>query len=169
MKATRTIRERLATPQRFREQVRVRAASLSERFARTERRDAFVALFRAMPRKPDALYELTRSAERRMQLPSEWERALIQQAIAQGFITETQIVEYTTAILNDFLAMFPEPAQISEVTFTAYATETAEALEAQAKAATIGGREVVQEAIRQTREANAAGAMLVCVQVGSAA
>jgi hypothetical protein len=169
MSATRTIRERLATPQRFREQVRVRHASLGERFARIERRDAFLALFRNMPRKPDALYELTRAEDRRMQLPSEWERALIQQAIAQGHITETQIVEYCTAILNDFLAMYPEPARITEVTFTAFATETAEALEAQAKAATIGGAAAVQHAITQTREAIAAGAMLVAVQVGSAA
>lgn len=161
---------RLATspnPQSFRDSITVHSAPVAARINERRRLIAFCDLFRHYPRKPDAIYELQRSAPR-SQLPGERERALIHDGIAQGYISRDMVVAYRTAQLADDLGAFPGSHDVEDATYCALFREVGEAVEAITIAHGLPTEANHEEAARQAREAAAVMEMHVSMTQRSA-
>jgi hypothetical protein len=112
---------------------------------------AFAELFTDAPRKPAALYALTRK-EPRCQLPDEKEYQLIVEGIAAGTISRDRLVSYVLFKLMTLLALYPDQVDTSDVLYVRLMAEQAEALEAQARAHGLPTPANREHAVRETRE-----------------
>lgn len=165
MHTTRKHADRLATVPHFREAIAVRPARLTERLAEAGRRDAFLALFANAPRKPDAIYELSR-AEPRALLPDERQRRMIHEGIRDGYISRDQIVAYRAMQLLDDLAQFAGSQSAADALYVAFMKEAAEAVEAQTMAHGVPTPENKATAARETDDLVAVASMRVAMLRG---
>lgn len=136
----------------FREQITIKQGDVTERLAARRRLVAFVELFADAPRKPDAIYDLTR-AEPRCQLPDEKKHRLIHQGIKDGVISRERLIRYRATQLLDDLAAFPDAGTPAEALYVPFMKELAEAVDAQTVARGVPTPANVDHAVRETREA----------------
>jgi hypothetical protein len=169
MPATKSIAPRLETrgpaDVSLRQAITVRTAALTQRLIAEQelkqRRDAFVALFANAPRKPDALYELTRAEPRSVVIGDEKQRRLIHEGICAGYITREQVIRYRASQVRDDLAQFADARQADDTLFCALMTEAGEMVEAQVVARSMPTSSNVERAVRETDEAIAVAMVYV--------
>lgn len=129
---------------------------LTPAIARRRRDVAFYEMFDGVPKKPDAVYAVTRKQPRRKPY-DEREREVIHNAIHAGEITPERYMRYRLAQMQDDLAQFAEAPALEELLYVQLIREQAEALDAQSRAHALPSPAHIDAAVRETEEASLVG------------
>lgn len=136
-------------------------ARITPRLEMRRRLVALVELFTDAPRKPAAIYDVTRRAPR-CQLPDEKHRALIHDGIRAGLISRERIVRYRAQQLLDDFAQFPDEASAKDALYVRLMFEAADCVKAQTVAQGMPTEGNCLDAVRETRELIAVAELQCC-------
>ena len=134
--STRETASRLETPRLTGNgyQSRTLLARLADADAEHEQRDRWLAMWRDAERKPAALYEFTRAADRRAAIADNRQRKLIQAGLADRSISVERYLDYRLWQIEADLKHVPEQPALDDVSFARFGKETSEGLDAAATA-----------------------------------
>jgi hypothetical protein len=136
MSATRTIASRLETlrPDALRKGYHSTTLldRLAEADAENEQRERWLAMWKDAERKPAALYEFTRAADRRAAIADNRQRKMVQAGLADGSISVERYLDYRLWQIRTDLKHVPGTPEADDVSFSRFGKEAVEGIDAAA-------------------------------------